>query len=49
MNVLAEAAAMPARDLVDVVNSRLVAHSAGAPPSDDITMIAVRRGCRVGD
>jgi serine phosphatase RsbU (regulator of sigma subunit) len=43
LEVLREAAALPSRKIIDVVNSRLMAFTAGAPQSDDITMVAVRR------
>lgn len=42
VDVLRETAALPSREVIDTVNSRLVAFSAGAPQSDDITMVGVR-------
>jgi serine phosphatase RsbU (regulator of sigma subunit) len=41
--VLSDAAKLPCRDIIDSVNSRLLAFTAGAPQSDDITMVCVRR------
>ena len=43
LDVLHEAGALPSREMIDMVNSRLMAFTAGAPQSDDITMVAVRR------
>jgi sigma-B regulation protein RsbU (phosphoserine phosphatase) len=43
LEVLREVAEFPSREMIDVVNSRLMAFTAGAPQSDDITMVAVRR------
>jgi phosphoserine phosphatase RsbU/P len=40
--VLGAAAALPSHEMIDAVNSRLLAFTAGAPQSDDITMVAVR-------
>ena len=43
LEVLREAAALPSREIIETVNSRLMAFTAGAPQSDDITMMAIRR------
>ncbi len=43
LEVLREAATLPSREMIDTVNSRLMAFTAGAPQSDDITMMAIRR------
>ena len=43
LEVLGEAAELPSHEIIDMVNSRLMAFTAGAPQSDDITMVAVRR------
>jgi serine phosphatase RsbU (regulator of sigma subunit) len=43
IEVLRDAAALPAREVVDKVHTRLLAFTAGAPQSDDITMVSVRR------
>jgi len=42
VEVLRAAAALPSREVIDTVNSRLLGFTAGAPQSDDITMLAVR-------
>jgi serine phosphatase RsbU (regulator of sigma subunit) len=42
-HVLREAAALPSCEIIDTVNSRVMAFTTGAPQSDDITMVAVRR------
>jgi serine phosphatase RsbU (regulator of sigma subunit) len=42
-DVLRDAAKLPSREIIDKVNSRLLAFTAGAPQSDDITMVSVRR------
>jgi sigma-B regulation protein RsbU (phosphoserine phosphatase) len=42
-HVLREAGALPSREMIDSVNSSVMAFTAGAPQSDDITMIAIRR------
>jgi sigma-B regulation protein RsbU (phosphoserine phosphatase) len=41
--VLRDAATLPSRNVIDNVNSRLLAFTAGAPQYDDITMVSVRR------
>jgi len=41
--VLRDAATLCSRGIIDSVNSRLLAFTAGAPQSDDITMVSVRR------
>jgi sigma-B regulation protein RsbU (phosphoserine phosphatase) len=46
MGVLRQARALPARDIIQAVTSRLLAFTAGAQQSDDITMLAVRRAAR---
>jgi serine phosphatase RsbU (regulator of sigma subunit) len=43
MEVLRAAAALSSREMIDTVNSRLLTFTAGAPQSDDIAMVAVRR------
>jgi serine phosphatase RsbU (regulator of sigma subunit) len=43
VEVLRGAAALPSREIIGMVNSRLMAFTAGAPQSDDITTVAVRR------
>jgi sigma-B regulation protein RsbU (phosphoserine phosphatase) len=42
VDVLRTAAALRSREMIDTVSSRLLAFTAGAPQSDDITMVAVR-------
>jgi sigma-B regulation protein RsbU (phosphoserine phosphatase) len=42
-NVLRGGALSPCRDLIGSVDASLLAFAAGAPQSDDITMVAVRR------
>jgi serine phosphatase RsbU (regulator of sigma subunit) len=44
MAVLKSAAGLSPRALIDEVNGQLKAFCAGAPQSDDITMVAVRVG-----
>jgi serine phosphatase RsbU (regulator of sigma subunit) len=44
--VLRGAAALPSRDVIGTVNAQLLAFTAGAPQSDDITMVVVRRAVR---
>lgn len=43
LEVLREAAALPSREIIETVNSHVMAFTAGAPQSDDITMVAIRR------
>jgi serine phosphatase RsbU (regulator of sigma subunit) len=43
MDVLGEAGPLLAREIIAAVNARLVSFTAGAPQSDDITMVCVRR------
>jgi serine phosphatase RsbU (regulator of sigma subunit) len=41
--ILQEHKGLPLQDLLDVIVGRVHAHAAGAPQSDDITLVAVRR------
>lgn len=43
VKVLRDAPRLPSREIIDGVNARLLAFTAGAPQSDDITMVCVRR------
>jgi phosphoserine phosphatase RsbU/P len=43
VEVLRDAPRLPSREIIDAVNARLVAFTARAPQSDDITMVCVRR------
>lgn len=43
LQVLRDAATLPSSAIIDMVNSHLMAFTAGAPQSDDITMVVVRR------
>jgi sigma-B regulation protein RsbU (phosphoserine phosphatase) len=43
LHALREAAGLPSREMIDRVSSRLIAFTVGAPQSDDITMVAIRR------
>ncbi len=40
---LAAAAALPCEDILELVGTRLLSFTAGAPQSDDMTMLALRR------
>ena len=42
-DILQEHKALPLQELLDVIVERVHAHAAGAPQSDDITLVAVRR------
>jgi serine phosphatase RsbU (regulator of sigma subunit) len=43
VEVLSSAASRPSREVVEMMHARLVDFTAGAPQSDDITMLSVRR------
>jgi len=43
MELLAQNCGKPLKQLLDILEGDLIAWRAGAPPSDDMTMLVVRR------
>jgi serine phosphatase RsbU (regulator of sigma subunit) len=43
IEVLGDTPRLHSREIIEAVNARLLAFKAGAPQSDDVTMVCVRR------